>query len=112
MNAALVVSPLNSLDCARINVGRGERETRRRGKMSISTAVAKGDGEGKVKKKRERGGEEKREEKRRREKRVTRRERIILAFRGVSRRAQRILEADSACFAREFVASSRTEAFE
>lgn len=51
MNATLVVSPLNSLDCARINVGRGERETRRRGKMSISTAVAKGDGEGKAGKK-------------------------------------------------------------
>ena len=29
MNAAPVVSPLNSLDCARINVGPGGRERRR-----------------------------------------------------------------------------------
>lgn len=60
MNAAAVVSPLNSLDCARINVGRGEKETRRRGKMSISTVVAKEDGERKGRKKEERRNEKKR----------------------------------------------------
>ena len=87
MNAALVVSPLNSLDCARINVGRGERETRRRGKMSISTAVAKGDGEGKAKKKEGENREEK--------KRVTRRERIILACLGERSASSRLIQRAS-----------------
>lgn len=78
MNAAPVVSPLNSLDCARINVGPGgrgrgrgrageggergggEKETRRRGKMSISSKAGGEKGT-------ERGMEKRRKGKRERE---------------------------------------------
>lgn len=62
MNAAPVVSPLNSLDCARINVGREEGVKKKRvaaGKCQYrARLVAKRDGEeGKKEKEKEREGE-------------------------------------------------------
>ena len=102
MNAAPVVSPLNSLDCARINVGPGgrereeeeevEKEVKKKrvaaGKCQYQARVVAKKGRREEWEKGERKKERKRDEKRK--KREREKARIILAFHGVSRRTERI----------------------
>lgn len=98
MNAAPVVSPLNSLDCARINVGPGEGKGEEEGEVKKkrvaagkcqyqARVVAK---KGRREEKRRKGKRERETRKGKRKEREREKARIILAFHGVSRRAERI----------------------